>query len=502
MGEAVNHAVVQEHRAVLHDRSEFETAVAAHLRHYTRLLDRHAAFLTGDEQEHGKRQLHAFILLSNEVDNIVEALDSAANRHELDWLMMLGGGMLQVFSVSNKNTLLLQMAERVLSVAQSAGSVQLRSVGQVMKLRALREMGRHSELLSLAPELLQEPGLLSSEQQVAVLINLGIAQTASGMLEAAQATLQQGHELARQQQLRNPQLQCRMQLGITAMHSGRLSEAAELLTDCAEGFKAQGDLLGQAAASNNLALVQLRLRQFEAARDNLQTSRQLRQQLGDRRAEGVILANLGSMLGELGEHNAARSAMQEAVTIMRETGSDYAAACITGNLGMLDMATGQHDLAGQRLTEALHSHQRRQHHAAVAETMRFLALNELLSQNYTQCKVWLRAWLACDGLAAMRRETAAGSAVAAGLLQREGRGADARLLVEMLAAMDATEPLGLENDLLSLLQDFGDLFSSSRHATSGGAGSSQTTGADPAQVLLLVKELIEEPVMKLMTASG
>ncbi|NLF64927.1 MAG: tetratricopeptide repeat protein [Chloroflexi bacterium] len=85
----------------------------------------------------------------------------------------------------------------------------------------------------------------------------------------------------------------------------------------------------------------------------LETSLELRRQLGDRRGLVICLNNLGAAAGRHGDYERSRIYYEEALVLSRELGNPSYIATLLANLGDVAEVQGEHRRAHELFAESL-----------------------------------------------------------------------------------------------------------------------------------------------------
>jgi predicted ATPase/DNA-binding SARP family transcriptional activator len=137
---------------------------------------------------------------------------------------------------------------------------------------------------------------------------------------------------------------------------GRFAEAAGLCQEALDWVAEQNGAPEAAEAEawvrNTLGMAFLHAADYPQAVANLQRSRALKRQLGDRLGEATLLNNLGVVYYHCGEDAPARDFYVQSLAIKESIGDTYGAAIALTNLALIETHLGEYDAAGEHLTAA------------------------------------------------------------------------------------------------------------------------------------------------------
>lgn len=137
---------------------------------------------------------------------------------------------------------------------------------------------------------------------------------------------------------------------------GRFAEAAGLCQEALDWVAGQAGAPEAAEAEawvrNTLGMAFLHAADYPQAVANLQRSRALKRQLGDRLGEATLLNNLGVVYYHCGEDEPARDFYVQSLAIKESIGDTYGAAIALTNLALIETHLGDFDAAGEHLAAA------------------------------------------------------------------------------------------------------------------------------------------------------
>ena len=142
-------------------------------------------------------------------------------------------------------------------------------------------------------------------------------------------------------------------LGTLCHYGSEFMKSRQVLEECVELSRAQGDEKGIAKALTNLAWVHSELGDFPAARALSEEALVLQEKLGERRGTALVLNNLGWVASYVGEYREARSYHDKGLAIRREIGDQRGIAFALTNLAWAEQIHGELEKASEMLTEAL-----------------------------------------------------------------------------------------------------------------------------------------------------
>lgn len=118
--------------------------------------------------------------------------------------------------------------------------------------------------------------------------------------------------------------------------------AVECQIAALEIFVSNSDLMGEAAAHNNLGRALQSSGQYETARSELQKAVDIYRRTDSRSNEGRARGNLGTALRDLGEYADAIDSLRGAIEILRAAGDRHGEGFTLHNLGDTYRANGEH----------------------------------------------------------------------------------------------------------------------------------------------------------------
>lgn len=283
----------------------------AHAAYFIALLAKEGPRLRGDGTDDG--QMDALRRLKLEMQNILQAFDTALQSDALDWLLPLAEHLWRYFEMTSR---LMELRERyglLLEASQRLGSLELELHARLRLSIAAERTGSFAEAEQQA----------SAAEALAVSLNLPKFQAAALQLA-----------------------------GQTHWQRGTYAEAHRLLSEAAQIFASVGDRYGEAGALHLLALVDQSQCSYISARERYGRALAIRRELGDRHGAAGTLNNLGMVERNQGNYSAASELYLQALEINRATGNRLWEANNLNNLANMEYDLGQHGSAAEMLIQA------------------------------------------------------------------------------------------------------------------------------------------------------
>ncbi len=134
---------------------------------------------------------------------------------------------------------------------------------------------------------------------------------------------------------------------------GQFERARDCLEPALELHRELDDPEGRVETLNSLGIVAVKQTDFEAAREYFERGSELYRELGNPIGEAKTLGNLGVVERKLGNYGAAQDSHRQALDIFREHGDKNAEANSLGNLGLVATRRGELSTARERYGECL-----------------------------------------------------------------------------------------------------------------------------------------------------
>ena len=157
--------------------------------------------------------------------------------------------------------------------------------------------------------------------------------------------------------------------------SGRLEAALERLDEAMPIAERSQHPMQKAGIWGQRGTLYQNLGRFSDAVHAYEISRQVREEIGDRRGLAITLMNQGRILTSSGETQRAREVLQQALDLFRETGDLQGRILTLGNLGSLHYHRGEHQRSEELLQEYLQLS--RQHRIVRAQADALVSLGML-----------------------------------------------------------------------------------------------------------------------------
>jgi len=315
----------------------YESAVVAHARYYSQLVEREGPRLTGaGTPDGGATQRQALRCWQIELDNINEALAISLNRGEVDWLRPIAAHLSTYLETISAFTLSRERYHVLVEAARGLGdlSLQLRAcIGLGVAHWRLGQLAEARVALREAQDLASQCG--DRRVEAAALGSLGNVYYSQG--DYARATELQSQSLAIQHEIgnRRGQASSHNNLGLVHYWQGDYPRASEQSSQALALYREMGDRQGEASALNNLGLVHFSQGDYASSAQLYSQALAICREVADLRGEANSLNNLG-LVNYLGSDYArAADLYGQAVSIFREIGDRQAEASALNNLGLV-----------------------------------------------------------------------------------------------------------------------------------------------------------------------
>jgi adenylate cyclase len=195
--------------------------------------------------------------------------------------------------------------------------------------------------------------LLSTEEQVPVMLKLGEVLQLVGRWDEAGELYRQNLSLAEQLDDRLARARCRTAMGELFRKQGLYTEASAWFEQAKTTFEELGDKAGVAQVLHYSGHLAGQQGDYQASDSLYQESLAIRRELGDQANIASLLSNLGVNAYEQGNYEAALEPYQKGLEIRRQLGNKWAIAISLSNLGILAMDQGDYSQARSQIEEAV-----------------------------------------------------------------------------------------------------------------------------------------------------
>ena len=223
----------------------------------------------------------------------------------------------------------------------------------------------------------------------------GAAHTFQDQLDAARQCYQEAVDLcAGDESLDGNYVIALTGLSSLDRRSGQLDAALERLDAAMPIAERSSHPMQQAGIWGQRGTLYQNQGRFHEAVQAYETSRQLREECGDRRGLAITLMNLGRTLISSGETVRAQEVLQRALELFRETGDLQGRILTLGNLGSLHYHRGEHHRSRELLQEYLQLSQQHRIVRAEADALVSLAMLHLEAYQIDEAHTALESGLA------------------------------------------------------------------------------------------------------------
>lgn len=196
-------------------------------------------------------------------------------------------------------------------------------------------------------------GLLSEDEQVAVMLKLAQVYEVVGEWDREQTLLLEGLEIAARLNDRLGTARLHAALGILSRKRGEIARSTEWLDQARQGFEALNEREGIAEMLKERGTLAIQQGDYVQARAFYWASLDIYRVLGGKKLIGNLLSNLGILARMNSDYENAESLYGEALTLRREIGDRWGIAVSLNNLGMLKRYQGEFAQARALLGESL-----------------------------------------------------------------------------------------------------------------------------------------------------
>ncbi len=163
---------------------------------------------------------------------------------------------------------------------------------------------------------------------------------------------------------------------------GHWDQAVALHQAALSAARQAGDWVGQAAALNELGLLQRESGDYQAATASHRQALRIYRDLGDQRGQASALDQLGMVQRETGDSFAAAASHQQAIELYSGLGHRLGQAVAIRNLGVAQIRTGDYPAAAASMKRALSIFRELGHRAGQASAINSLGVVHLHTGNY------------------------------------------------------------------------------------------------------------------------
>ena len=435
------------------DESEWERVVRRHSAHYAGVCTRVGRFLYGDPEGEGRGQVLALRVLELELANLLEALDTAANRGEEQWLLAFGETLRMQLSIASEYKLLEEIGGRLLAVASQTKSPKLELQGLTATAQAAQPLCQYDAAAASGLAAGKLARQLRRPELAAVGFGLaGLATRARGRTDESRGLLVEALEAARQSG--NPfflssQLN---QLGILEFELGNYAASTDLMNEALEFHQGEADLLGGIQTLLNLGMVVLQQGRLEEAETLLRRGFALAEATEDRLSTGVCLANLGVAAAYRNDLQGSYRLNQQALGIMREIGHRSSEARLLLDLGIAAGLQQEFDEAGRHLQVALDLARELGNRLIQVQALGDIAIVGLLRCDYTSAQPAVTEALRLSLDSSFQREMTICAGLAGVVLAGHGENSVSALLLQASLRLADELHLGMEDYVQALIR--------------------------------------------------
>jgi len=146
-------------------------------------------------------------------------------------------------------------------------------------------------------------------------------------------------------------------LATIELREGNYEAAREKFRLVQELQEVIGDLFGLSAVWHQLAVIELREGKYVAAREKFGRAQEIQQAIGDSKGEAVTFHNLASLELREGNYAAARKAFVSSIEKLKAVGNRVGEAAAWHNLGTIELNEGYYSAAREKFGRALEMRQ-------------------------------------------------------------------------------------------------------------------------------------------------
>jgi tetratricopeptide (TPR) repeat protein len=166
-------------------------------------------------------------------------------------------------------------------------------------------------------------------------------------------------------------------LGIAHFQLGQLDQAAERYRNAIELRRQIGDQRGVAAATANVARIDLRRGDFDRARTGLQQALEVVEAIGDRQTVANLHNEIGSLEEQRGDYRAALERYRRALAALRDLGNQRSLAESYNNVGFAYLLLGDFSNAEVYAAQAVQLYRRTENREGVMLAGQTIGLLEI-----------------------------------------------------------------------------------------------------------------------------
>jgi len=332
----------------LHESEDWERAILAHSRLFASLLENEA------ERLQGRGQSQALEVLSLEIENIYEALDTALNRRSAKLISRYAKDLVSYVDVASRWQEGLDWYEHIAKIVEELDNRTLTLHCLLGSGRLLWRVGRYEEaerLLRQAKDIAEEDG--EQKLKATALNNLGVVSWRLGSIEQSDDFLSESLRLCREVGDTYGIVSCLNNLGVCAMVQQRYEDAEKLLQESLDADRDIGNMHRVALTLSNIGLLMHYQGFYEKAKTSLTESRRICHETGYQYGIALSANNLGVVAHASGDYEAAEKHYLEGLQTNRDIGNNYGLAASLVNLGVISIRKGRLADATEQLVDAL-----------------------------------------------------------------------------------------------------------------------------------------------------
>jgi adenylate cyclase len=195
--------------------------------------------------------------------------------------------------------------------------------------------------------------LLSEQEQVDVLLDLGKVLELVGQWQEAKVVFQQALELATRQGSQQPTGACELAMGQLLRKQGLFADATASLVRAGSCYTQRDDRSGIAQVLHHQGVLATQQGDLEAAQKLFEQSLALRLELDDKANIANLYNNLGILARQRCDYTEAQTLYQACLDLQQHTGNRWGTGNVLNNLGTLAAAQGNIAEAQRQLEQAL-----------------------------------------------------------------------------------------------------------------------------------------------------
>lgn len=344
-------------------RAEFESFLEELARHgslrYAAKLLRRSNFYAEVLEREGKRlighgQNEAVKTLDESLPSILEALDTALDRGDVELLLTFATRLVKYLTMVSRFKDAVTLYERLVEGARQTGNRLLQVHAHLGYGTALWRLGRYIEAeneLRNAKSLAKQEG----DRHLVALstTTLGLVADNQGTYETAKKFFEESLVINKEMGNRSLAANNLNNLGNVARKQGICKDARQFYQKGLDTFRDLGDSQGMAACLNGLGIMACNEGLLEAATDLYSKALEINQENGNHSWTADNLNNLGLVAYRQGRNEVATELLDESLALKREIGDSRGIANGLHNLGIVAAYQGLYDEAIQLSQESL-----------------------------------------------------------------------------------------------------------------------------------------------------